>query len=253
MTLGGGWLGAMWPFVGDHLPPAPASVLEVGCGSAGGFVPALRREGYDAVGVDPHAPDEAGFHRTEFERYEPPQRVAAVVASNSLHHVESVDEAVGRICDALLPDGVVVVVEWAWERFDEATARWCFSRLADVGDHNWLRRRHEDWAASGRPWDAYFPAWATNHNLHASRDVVHALDVRFIRRVYAEGPYLFPDLSGVACEDEQAAIDAGQIRATGIRYVGTPRASDEAGNRWREGPKRDVETGASKNAAMPPG
>jgi hypothetical protein len=29
----------------------------------------------------------------------------------------------------LVPGGVLVVVEWAWERFDEATARWCFARL----------------------------------------------------------------------------------------------------------------------------
>jgi hypothetical protein len=52
---------------------------------------------------------------------------------------------------------------------------------------------------------------------------VAALDARFHRRVYAEGPYLFPDLAGVTYADEQAAIDAGQIQAAGIRYVGTPR------------------------------
>ena len=163
----------------------------------------------------------------EFERYEPPQPVAAVVASNSLHHVGDLDEAARRVCDALRPDGVVVVVEWAWERFDEATARWCFGRLAADGEGGWLRRRRDDWAASGHPWDAYFPAWAANHGLHKSRDVVRCLDANFIRRAYAEGPNFFPDLGGTAQADEQAAIDAGQIRATGIRYVGTPRPSGE--------------------------
>jgi SAM-dependent methyltransferase len=227
MTLPGGWLGAVWPFVHGHLPPAPARVLEVGCGSAGGFVPELRRAGYEAAGIDPEAPDAPGFHRMEFERYEPPQPVAAVVASNSLHHVGDLDEAARRMCDALRPDGVVVVVEWAWERFDEATARWSFGRLAGDGEGGWLRRRRDDWAASGHPWDAYFPAWAANHGLHKSRDVVRCLDARFIRRVYAEGPYFFPDLGGTGQEDEQAAIDAGQIQATGIRYVGTPRPRGE--------------------------
>ena len=213
----------MWPFVHDHLPPVPASVLELGCGSGGGFVPALRREGYDVVGVDPQAPDAPGFHRIEFERYQPPHALAAVVASNSLHHVDDLGETVGRIREAVRPDGVVVVLEWGWERFDEPTARWCFDRIAGDSDPGWLRRRHDAWAASGRPWDAYFPAWAEDHGLHASVAVVRELDARFTRRDYAEGAYFFPDLAGVAHEDEQAAIDAGQIRATGIRYVGTPR------------------------------
>lgn len=223
MTVPGGWLGAMWPFVRDHLPPAPASVLELGCGPAGGFVPALVGGGYDAAGVDPQAPDAPGFHRIEFEGYEPPQPVAAVVASNSLHHVGDLAEVAGRIRDVLRPDGILVVMEWGWERFDAATARWCFDRLADAGDPGWLRRRHDDWAASGRPWNAYFPAWAASHGLHAGRDVVAGLDARFHRRLYAEGPYFFPDLAGVTYADEQAAIDAGQIRAAGIRYVGALR------------------------------
>ncbi|WP_158558066.1 hypothetical protein [Spongiactinospora gelatinilytica] len=33
------WLAAMWPFVLANLPPAPARILEIGCGPAGGFVP----------------------------------------------------------------------------------------------------------------------------------------------------------------------------------------------------------------------
>jgi SAM-dependent methyltransferase len=210
--------------VRGQLPPAPASVLEIGCGSAGGFVPTLRREGYDAVGIDPNAPDAPAFHRIPFERYEPPQPVAAVLASNSLHHVGDLEEAVGRICDALRPDGTLVVVEWAWERFDDATAQWCFARLSDQGEPGWLHRRRDDWAASGRPWEEYFPAWAGGHGLHPGQEVVRRLEARFTRRVYAEGPYFFPDLAGDAQEDEQAAIDAVQIRATGIRYVGTPRA-----------------------------
>ena len=227
MTVPGGWLCAMWPFVRDHLPPAPATVLELGCGAAGGFVPALLGDGYDAVGVDPQAPDAPGFHRIEFERYEPPLPVEAVVASNSLHHVGDLGEVAGRIHEALRPDGVLVVMEWGWERFDAATARWCFDRLADAdaGDHpSWLSRRRDDWAASGRPWDDYFPAWAANHGLHAGHAVGAALDARLHRRSHADGPYFFPELAGVTYADEEAAIEAGQIRPAGIRYIGARRS-----------------------------
>ena len=151
-------------------------------------MPALRQEGYDAVGIDPDAPDSPGFRRLPFERYEPPHAVAAVVASNSLHHVGDLDETAGRIRAALRADGTLVVIEWAWERFDDATAQWCFARLAGRGEPSWLHRRRDAWVASGRPWEEYFPAWAGNHGLHPSEEVVRSLDARFVRRSYAEGP-----------------------------------------------------------------
>ena len=65
------WLDAVWPFVRSQLPPPPATVLEIGCGPLGGFIPSLRREGYDAAGVDPEAPEEGPYHRVEFEHDEP--------------------------------------------------------------------------------------------------------------------------------------------------------------------------------------
>ncbi len=120
----------MWPFVRAWLPSAPARVLEIGCGPLGGFVPALSRGGYDAVGVDPEAPEGPGYHRVQFERYQSPQPVDCVVACTSLHHVGDLDLVLDLVGAALVPDGAVVVVEWAWKRLDEATARWCFARLA---------------------------------------------------------------------------------------------------------------------------
>lgn len=191
---------------------------------AGWVVPALRREGYDAVGVDPRAPDARGYHRIEFERYELPRPVDAVVACTSLHHVDDLDQVADRARTGLLPDGVLLVVEWAWERFDEATARWCFARLAPTAhasDPGWLHRRRDEWAASGEPWDTYFRAWAKMAHLHTGSEIVHKLDERFDRLLCTDGPYFFPDLDGTTEQSEQAAIDAAQTHATCIRYVGT--------------------------------
>jgi hypothetical protein len=98
-------------------------VLEIGCGPLGGFVPALRTEGYDAEGIDPEAPDGPHYHRVEFKAYAPRQPAAAMVASTSLHHVSDLDTVFDRITGRLEPGGVLVVIEWARERFDEATAR----------------------------------------------------------------------------------------------------------------------------------
>jgi SAM-dependent methyltransferase len=218
------WLAAVWPFVREQLPPAPARVLEVGCGSLGGFVPALLDAGYSAVGVDPEAPEGSDYARIEVERYDPPWLVACVVASLSLHHVASLDAALDRLRDVLAPGGALVVVEWAWERFDEPTARWCFARLvppAPEAEPGWLCRHQQRWAASEKSWDGYLRDWATEEGLHSGEDILQGLDARFHRRFRAEGPYFFADLAETSETEEQAAIDAGQIRPSGLRYVAT--------------------------------
>jgi SAM-dependent methyltransferase len=224
MTPDDRWLAAVWPFVQEQLPPAPAAVLEVGCGARGGFVPALGHAGYRAVGVDPEAPEGPDYRRIELERYQPPQPVDAVVASLALHHVADLDQALDRLADLLVPGGVLVVVEWAWERLDEATARWGLARLtppAPGAEPGWLHRHQERWSASGQSWDRYLRDWAGREGVHPAELVVAGLDAQFTRRFHAEHPYLFSGLPATTEAEEQAAIDAGLIRAVGTRYAAT--------------------------------
>ena len=224
MTQDDRWLAAVWPFVQEQLPPAPSSVLEIGCGTLGGFVPVLRGAGYQAVGVDPNAPEGPDYRRIEFERHQPPRPVDGVVASLALHHVADLDEALDRLRDLLVPGGVLVVVEWSWERFDEATARWGFARLAPPApgaEPGWLPRHQEQWSASGQPWDRYLRGWAEQEGLHPGEQILRGLDARFTRRFHAEHPYLFAHLAATSEAEEQAAIDAGEIRAVGTRYTAT--------------------------------
>lgn len=49
-------------FVSAHLPPPPARALDVGCGE-GALTRELAARGYDARGIDPHAPEGALFER----------------------------------------------------------------------------------------------------------------------------------------------------------------------------------------------
>jgi SAM-dependent methyltransferase len=212
------WLAATWPFVRANLPPPPGRVLELGCGPLGGYVPELRDAGYDAIGIDPEAPDGAHYERVEFEHFAPIQPADAIVAATSLHHVTDLDLVVNLIAQRLDPGGIVVVLEWALERFDETTARWCFERLPE--EPGWLHRHRDDWIASGQTWAAYVEGWTQAHQLHTGQSVVDALAARFERKLVGLSPYFFPNLAGVTMADEQAAIDAGRISPNGIRYVG---------------------------------
>ena len=172
-----------------------------------------------------NAPDGPDFRHVEFEQFEPPRPVDAIVASRSLHHVEDIDHVLDRVAAALRPGGVIVVAEWAWERFDDATARWCFARLGPPPDDEpgWLQRRRDAWLASGEPWDTYFGDWARGHGLIRSDRILAGLDVRFERTLCDYAPYFFADLAEGSEQEEQAAIEGGEIRATGIRYAGTRR------------------------------
>jgi SAM-dependent methyltransferase len=215
------WLAAMWPFVRSQLPAAPARVIEIGCGPLGGFVPMLAAAGYQATGVDPEAPAGPEYRQAEFEQSGLPGQAAAIVACTSLHHVADLREVLDLVRGTLLPGGRVVVVEWARERFDEATARWCFSRLAPPEDgHSFLHGQQEQWRESGQQWDAWCRSWAEAEGLHPGEDILRELVARFGPGTLSYGPYFFPELAGTSEADEQAAIDRGEIRANRIQYAG---------------------------------
>ncbi len=164
------------------------------------------------TGIDPEAPDFPYYHETDFENYATDQPADTIIASTSLHHVSDLSAVVGLIAQRLDPGGVLIVVEWARERFDGATARWCFERLAD-DEPGWLHRRRDEWLASGQPWDAYLNSWARSAGLHTGQDILRALAARFDTRLLARCPYFFADLDGVTA--------AGHIQANGINLVGS--------------------------------
>jgi hypothetical protein len=126
-----------------------------------------------------------------------------------------------------------VIVEWARERFDEATAHWCFDRLPEAGDHqdtdhdhsdhDWLRHRRTEWLESGQPWEACLRSWAQAEGLHAWLDIRELLDTRFDYEHASYGPYFFADLISTSEADEQMAIDSGLIQANRIQYHGRRR------------------------------
>jgi SAM-dependent methyltransferase len=214
------WLAAIWPVVRDSLPPAPAKVVELGCGPLGGFVPRMRASGYDAIGVDPEAPAGDAYRQFEFEHAEPFRDLGAIVASTSLHHVTDPADVIDRVAASLAPSGRVVVVEWDWKRFDERTAAWCFARLGD--EPGWLQRRRDE--AAGRSWSDALREWAEREGIHTADELLRLLDERFRREHLAHGPYFFADLAETSAEDELAAIEAGEIQATRIDYAGTRSA-----------------------------
>jgi SAM-dependent methyltransferase len=223
------WQKRVEEFVLGHIGDPPARVLEVGCGE-GELARAMARAGHSVTAIDPRAPEGPLFQRVRIEEFSDPGPFDYVVASLSLHHVEDLGRTLDKIANLLRAGGALVVVEVAWDRFDEATAEWALERLPAATSSekpSWLQRRCWEWARGGQggtraPAEAYFAGWAREEGLHTSRQMRGELGRRFDECLFAWVPYLYPDLDDDTSEaDESAAIEAGTINATGFRYVGT--------------------------------
>jgi SAM-dependent methyltransferase len=221
-------LATFFAFALEHLPTAPARILEVGCGG-GEVAVALARTEYVVTAIDPRAPEGAIFRRVELDQFEGEDGFDGVLASVSLHHLERIDAAVDRIAELLRPGGVLVVEEWAKERFTGVTARWYYRQrqaLAAVGlDEKPVGDDFEGWLAH----------WHDGHaGVHPLADVRRALDRRFAERYAAWGPYLYDHRLHDALEPlERALIESGAIEAAGFRYVGELRADEPPPDRVR--------------------
>ena len=193
-------------FVLQQLAPPPGRVLEVGCGSEGGVVPALLAAGDDAVGVDPRAP--AGAHYRQGDVREVAGEFDAVVAGRVLHHVRPLDEAVERLAE-LAP--LLVLDEFAWD-------------LIDAPAQAWYEGRHRSLAATGA--DPGGPSsldeWRERHrDLHPHGPLLEALRSRYDERVLERLPYFHRWLADPETEAlEREQIRSGTFSAIGWRWAG---------------------------------
>jgi hypothetical protein len=207
-------------YVEQHLSPAPARVLEIGCGREGGVAPVLAAAGYDVLAVDPDAPEGPYYRPITLEELDDPGPFDAAVAGRVLHHVHPLPAALDKL-QRLAP--LLILDEFAWNHMDEPTV-------------SWYEGQHRVLAAAGRnpkgppdlgEWRRRFPG------LHPYEYLRSELDARFDEQDFEWRPYFYRWLDGPATESlERALIDAGAIRAIGFRYAGvrseTVRSSAES-------------------------
>ena len=221
------WQRRVEGFVLAQVGDPPARVLEVGCGK-GDLAVALDRAGHSVTAIDPRAPEGPIFRRVGIEEFSGPGPFDHVVAILSLHHVGDIDGALDKMAALLRTGGTLIVVEFAWDRIDAATAEWTRTRLpaTDSGKHWWLERccrgrTHHEGDEVGHPHaEAHAAQRADEAGLHSSERILEEIGRRFVRRSLAWWPYLYPDLDDTSEADELAAIEAGEIHATSFSYVG---------------------------------
>ena len=193
-------------FVASQLPTGPARVLEVGCGD-GRLARELDELGYQVVAIDPAAPTGPIFQAVSLEEFADPGPFDAVVASRSLHHIHDLPGGLSKLHRLLAPCGPLIVVEHAFDRLDEPTARWYLERRRAKGPH------------APTSLQACLAEWEADHaDLHGYAAMRRELDLRFTERWFAWTPSLYLEL-GRALEDEELSL-IETIQATGFQYVG---------------------------------
>lgn len=224
-------------FVRSQLPPPPAMVLEVGCGS-GELALALSAGGWQVVAADPKAPDGEPFVRAAVENldaadYEPFDAAFAVL---SLHHAGDVGVVLDGVRSLLKPGGVLVVDEFRKEHLaDRATAAFFYHQRLSLlyagrkgtGEHGVHPPGAEHSSGGGhQPGGGSFEFWfsrSSEHRagVHEEGEVLAALEERFATRSLSYGPYLFRQGIDPEVEPlERKLIEEGGIRPTGLRWVG---------------------------------
>jgi hypothetical protein len=194
-------------YVLSQLPSPPARVLEIGCGPEGGATPALAAAGYDALGIDPDAPQGPLFRRMTIEAFDDPGPFDAVVAGRVLHHVDPLDEAVEKLA-RLAP--LLIVDEFAYDRIDRAARDWYGSEYRSLAEAGAPPRAPED-----------LEEWRWAHpGLHPYEVLRRALDRSFEERDFRWEPYLYRWLGGETKAREEAMIAADALQPIGFRYTG---------------------------------
>jgi SAM-dependent methyltransferase len=198
-------------FVTAHLPSTASRVLEVGCGG-GRLARALDDLGHRVVAIDPAAPEGAIFQAVSLEEFADPVRFDAIVAIRALHHIHDLAGALSKLQGLLVPGGRLILVEHAFDRLDEPTARWYLEkrRATDPGAPDSLQGCLAEWEAD-------------HAGLHGYTAMGRELDRRFTERWFAWTPALYLELGQALECEELSLIEAGSIQATGFEYVGERR------------------------------
>lgn len=213
-------------FVRGNLPVHASSILEVGCGR-GELAALLAGNGHNilAIDSDPEAVAATSGRGVESLRADWPANLGrgfdAILFTRSLHHIHPLAESVSAACEALRPDGRLIVEDFRSEGTGSSSRAW-YEGL--------VRLLH-----SGGSFIDGFDADATigavggaDHDLSDSveieaalRDcfaVVEAEDSAYYFR-YLEPFFVAADAAEAMLSHELSMIAAGSLEPLGRRFV----------------------------------
>jgi ubiquinone/menaquinone biosynthesis C-methylase UbiE len=246
--------GRLWSLVAEVLPPAPARILDVGCGT-GALSLELARAGHEVTAIDADEdaialaergapagrPGRVTYHHADVHDWSGDEAAFdVVVTTRTLHHLTEPAAALERMRRWLRPGGRLVCVDFLHDRFDRRAARWLAQvrgLLEVTGSYgaDGLLPADPDVAADRIEWE-----WVQEHVVEHQLNDADAIEgpLRRLFRAEAESwhPYLYWDvLVGLDIDDpamekatarlvaawEAALLTADELPSVLLRFVGT--------------------------------
>ena len=214
-----------YDFVISHLPDFAKRVLEVGCGR-GELAALLQGSGLEITAIDNNreaveAAKAAGVDARLVDwPSEISERFDAVLFTRSLHHIESLEEAVAAARSALQPSGAIMVEDFRAEGGGEAGARWYSGLARSLLAEGLLTPE----TTLNELIEKLSPG---DHDLHSSTAIAEALtaigpmeaiDAAYYFR-YLEPHLRQPAKAAELLDQELAMIAAGSIKPLGKRFI----------------------------------
>ena len=222
-------------FIKAHLNKG-AHLLDVGCGK--GYLTALLQdEGFKVTAIDKNeevvaqarangvAARQTDLLELDGGPYD------ALLCSRVLNHLSPLLEALAKTHTLLKPDGLLFVEDFDFERMDRASATW-FYGLESVLSAGW----HLDRSLTAEGGAGALERWQHHnhqHGINSGAQMRKALERHFSLVHEASPPYLYRYVAsrlggsaqGVTLAEavlswEKALIEAGSLKAVGLRWVG---------------------------------
>lgn len=197
-------------FVTSNVPGAK-TILEVGCG-AGQVAAALAKRGFAVTGVesDPSSVAKALESGVNVVKGSWPDvsvgRVNAVVFTRSLHHISPLPAAIAKTREVLLPQGLVLVEDFAFDAANKNTIEWFLTVLESPRAQSLIAWSEDSFVTRLHNAKNPLVAWHADHdhNLHTISDMRRELNGWFNVRDTHHVPYLYRYLIPVLPATQEA-------------------------------------------------